>query len=241
MPSWKVIQGDAVDELSKLDENSVDLILTDPPYFKQFIHLYGEVAAVGAKILKPGGSFVAIAPHYVLPRVIADCSSHLRWHWIIDMCQLKYERQARIVQYGVYVSHKPIIWLTKGYRPIKGRQTVADAFNAFSGKLMGQVKKHHPLAQPLTFPEHCIRIAMPAPGLVVDPFVGSGGCGVVAIKHGFDFIGIDVDPECVRISREQIRQAADQNIAYEESSEGEKKDVVEQLSLSYDPPAAEAI
>ena len=29
----KLIKGDAIDELERLDDNSIDLFLTDPPYF----------------------------------------------------------------------------------------------------------------------------------------------------------------------------------------------------------------
>jgi len=37
MSENKIIQGDCIEELKKLEENSVDAIITDPPYGLSFI------------------------------------------------------------------------------------------------------------------------------------------------------------------------------------------------------------
>lgn len=41
-------------------------------------------------------------------------------------------------------------------------------------------------------------------GIVLDPFFGSGTTGVVAEKHGRQWIGIELNPEYIRISRERL-------------------------------------
>jgi site-specific DNA-methyltransferase (adenine-specific)/site-specific DNA-methyltransferase (cytosine-N4-specific) len=66
----KVIQGDCVKELKNLAADSVDLVVTSPPYADQRIHTYGGVTPDGYvkwflpiadeiyRVLKPSGSFV---------------------------------------------------------------------------------------------------------------------------------------------------------------------------------------
>lgn len=59
-----------------------------------------------------------------------------------------------------------------------------------------------------TFPpkliEPCILAGCPKGGTVLDPFFGAGTVGVVAKKHGRNYIGIEINPEYARIARERI-------------------------------------
>lgn len=62
-----------------------------------------------------------------------------------------------------------------------------------------------------TFPEGlawpCI-LAGSRPGdTVLDPFMGSGTTGAVAVKEGRDFIGIEINPEYIEMSKQRIRAA----------------------------------
>jgi hypothetical protein len=49
-------------------------------------------------------------------------------------------------------------------------------------------------------------LADPRPGLVLDPFAGSGRTGVEASRMGLDFIGIDLHPDYVEMARRAIRE-----------------------------------
>ena len=50
----------------------------------------------------------------------------------------------------------------------------------------------------------CEHDAEPVPATVLDPFCGSGTTGVVALRHGRSFIGIELNPEYVEMARERI-------------------------------------
>lgn len=52
--------------------------------------------------------------------------------------------------------------------------------------------------------EPCILAGCPENGLVFDPFTGSGTVGAVAIKHGRNFIGSELNPAYVQLARERI-------------------------------------
>ena len=50
----------------------------------------------------------------------------------------------------------------------------------------------------------CDHDAEPVPGVVLDPFCGSGTTGVVALRHGRSFIGIELNPEYIEMARKRI-------------------------------------
>jgi DNA modification methylase len=45
------------------------------------------------------------------------------------------------------------------------------------------------------------------PGVVLDPFFGSGTIGVVAENHGRDWVGIELNPDYAKLAEERIRAA----------------------------------
>ena len=50
----------------------------------------------------------------------------------------------------------------------------------------------------------CGHDSEPVPATVLDPFCGSGTTGVVALRHGRSFIGIELNPEYVGLARRRI-------------------------------------
>ena len=50
----------------------------------------------------------------------------------------------------------------------------------------------------------CDHDAEPVPATVLDPFCGSGTTGVVALRHGRSFVGIELNPEYVEMARQRI-------------------------------------
>ena len=50
----------------------------------------------------------------------------------------------------------------------------------------------------------CDHDTNPMPATVLDPFCGSGTTGVVALRHGRSFIGIELNPEYVELARKRI-------------------------------------
>lgn len=59
-----------------------------------------------------------------------------------------------------------------------------------------------------TFPpdliEPCIIIGSAPGDVVIDPFCGAGTTGLVAKRHGRDFLGIELNPEYAKIAEERI-------------------------------------
>ena len=61
-----------------------------------------------------------------------------------------------------------------------------------------------------TFPpdliEPCVLAGCPAGGVVLDPFNGSGTTGAVALKHGRDYIGIELNPEYIELTMKRLSE-----------------------------------
>ncbi len=66
---------------------------------------------------------------------------------------------------------------------------------------------HHPTQKPEALIERIV-LAFSNPGdLVFDPFMGSGTTGVVAMRSGRNFIGMENDPAYFKIAKERMKAA----------------------------------
>jgi DNA modification methylase len=65
-----------------------------------------------------------------------------------------------------------------------------------------------------TFPEEliepCILAGCPVGGTVLDPFFGAGTTGLVAVKLDRKYIGIELNPEYVKLAKERLRPVESQ-------------------------------
>jgi site-specific DNA-methyltransferase (adenine-specific) len=67
-----------------------------------------------------------------------------------------------------------------------------------------QGTKHH-ATFPEALPEICILAGSNIGDTVLDPFLGTGTCGVPALKHGRNFVGVDISSDFVKIARKRLR------------------------------------
>ena len=65
----------------------------------------------------------------------------------------------------------------------------------------------HPTVKPTDLMRYLCRLVTPPGGVVLDPFMGSGSTGKAALLEGFDFIGIEREPEYLEIARRRITAA----------------------------------
>ena len=69
------------------------------------------------------------------------------------------------------------------------------------------MKNIHPTVKPIALMRYLCRLVTPPNGVVLDPFMGSGTTGVGAVAEGFDFIGIEMDEEYLKIADARIKHA----------------------------------
>lgn len=68
-------------------------------------------------------------------------------------------------------------------------------------------KNNHPTVKPTELMRYLCRLITPPGGTVLDPFNGSGSTGKAAVLEGFNYVGIEMNPEYVAISEARIKAA----------------------------------
>ena len=65
-------------------------------------------------------------------------------------------------------------------------------------------KNNHPTVKPINLMAYLCRLITPKGGTILDPYMGSGSTGIAALLEGFNFIGMELDPEYVKIAEARI-------------------------------------
>lgn len=73
-----------------------------------------------------------------------------------------------------------------------------------------QAETDHPCERPVALYEWCIAYLPKDTKSILDPYLGSGSCGVAAIRSGCKFIGIERDPEHFANACRRIEQTVSQ-------------------------------
>jgi site-specific DNA-methyltransferase (adenine-specific) len=66
------------------------------------------------------------------------------------------------------------------------------------------VGNNHPTVKPIELMKYLIKLVTPPNGHILDPFNGSGSTGCAAVELGFDYTGIELDPNYVEIATKRI-------------------------------------
>lgn len=181
----------------EIEPETVDVIITDPPYPKEYLPLYIELARKAAIWLKPGGSLLAMVGQSYLPEIIYNLEEHLTYHWTLTYLTPG-GQAAQLWQRKVNTFWKPVLWFVKG---------------EYSGDWVGDVAKSAPNDNDKRFhdwgqSESGIADLMERftyPGqLVCDPFVGGGTVAVVALTMNRLFVGADIDLQAIQTTKERI-------------------------------------
>lgn len=86
----------------------------------------------------------------------------------------------------------------------KGRN-IYDWWEVNQVKNVSKEKTGHPCQMPLKVMENIIGL-LPKDITIIDPFMGSGTTGVACKRLGRKFVGIEIDEEYFKISRQRIEQ-----------------------------------
>src|SRR5689334_2536214 len=76
-----VVQADCLEAMRALPDGCVDAVITDPPYSKEALGLYRELAARSKAVLKLGGLMAAMCGHSYLPELYKMLGESLDYHW----------------------------------------------------------------------------------------------------------------------------------------------------------------
>lgn len=69
---------------------------------------------------------------------------------------------------------------------------------------MSYNKNTHPCVKPIQLLRYLSKLVTPPGGTILDPFMGSGSGGCAAVLEGFNYIGIEMEPEYLTIAKARI-------------------------------------
>jgi DNA methylase len=181
----KVHHGDFYEMSADIQDESIDAIITDPPYPQEFLHTWAQMAEVGMRVLKPGGWCIAYSGKMHLDEVIVMMrDAGLRFYWQIMFRQTV---QAVVHPRKVNTRYKPILVFQKP--PVTPQEAyIADVFDG-----EGVQKDRHEWQQSEGGFEFLIENFTKPGDTILEPFAGGGTCPAVAKRMSRYCIAYEID------------------------------------------------
>jgi uncharacterized protein YnzC (UPF0291/DUF896 family) len=189
----------SVADLSQyVQPDCIDCIITDPPYPKEFLPVYSDLAQFASYALKPGGSLVVMTGQSYIQEVIERlASTGLTYQW---MCAYLTPggQSPQLWERKVNTFWKPVLWFVKG---------------DYTGEWIGDVcksevnhndKSKHKWGQSESGMADIIERFTKTDQLICDPFAGGGGTAIAAMEMHRRFVGCDIDERYV-VEMEEIK------------------------------------
>lgn len=197
--------GDCLEVMAGMAAASVDLVVTDPPYFVPVVHyntrtefprslsdlsmlecFYREWFKECARVLKPTGAF------YVF------CDAHS--YPVFYALGYRHAKKQRLLVWDKAVSFTGFTWRRQHELILFGEMGETPCHKTGDGDILRHrcvpvEQRLHPAEKPVGLLRQLIKKSLPAGGVVLDPFMGSGATGVAAREEGCPFIGIERDAE----------------------------------------------
>ncbi|MDO5558684.1 MAG: site-specific DNA-methyltransferase [Oscillospiraceae bacterium] len=233
-PKLELVCSDVADALQKLEDASIDLIVTDPPYninknygnnkgmleFDEYLDFTRKWLREADRVLKKNGTiYIFMGMRYIsyiysiLEREMGyRFNSWITWYYTQGMGKTK----------GFSPRHDDILMFTKSNDfkfnldsirvPQKFYRTVNNMRGANPGNVwefshMHYCNRHrleHPTQKPEGLYERMILASSDEGDTVLDPFVGSGTALRVCQNTNRNCIGIDINPTYISMSRNRL-------------------------------------
>lgn len=100
-------------------------------------------------------------------------------------------------------------WKTGGFRRLSPERPFGDVIQSQPTRKAERMIAPHPSLKPQAFLRSIVRASLPlGQGVVLDPFAGSGSTLAAANAMDYDSVGIEKDPEYVKIARTAVDKLA---------------------------------
>ena len=207
----EIYTGNCLEIMTEMEDQSFDLCLTDPPYNAKNIGPNERKYSLGSMQL-PAEEYKRfckkwfleasrIAKTLVFTSGIANLSLYPQPDWIICWHKPAAVSFNRMGGYNVW---EPI--LIYGHKWTKKNRLPQDYLQYNTLNFKKGAEKDHPCPKPESLWEKLLVTFCPEGGSVFDPFIGSGTTAVVAKNNGRQYVGIDINPEYVEMTKGRLRQ-----------------------------------
>lgn len=195
-------------KIKKIPKESIDLIITDPPYglgkrgvdndknLDQFYSILPE----SYRVLKKNSFFITFFSTKFLPKAFKNNPFSYFWNFVL------YCPNSNVNSPIGFTKYMSCIVFKKGNPKInkKGK----DIFKDTPGKMIEPDEGfiNHPTPKPKTFIKEMLKIFSNKNDIILDPFMGSGSTGVSCKQTGRNFIGFEINEKYYNEAKERIKK-----------------------------------
>lgn len=232
-------RGDALTVLAGLPDESVDAVITDPPYNSGGRTSSERTSKTARAKYTSGGAAHTLAN---FPGENRDQHAYMRW--LTELLTESYRasrehavamvftdfRQSSVTSVALQLAGWTLSgicpWIKPASRPRNGGPKQDSEFIVWGVKgsldrsrdlympghyIASQPRKDrvHITQKPVEVMQQLVEVCPPA-GTVLDPFTGSGSTGVAALREGRQFVGIELDDHYADIANERLLQTMQQ-------------------------------
>lgn len=208
--SINIIQGNAYDLIKSILDNSIDLIVTDPPYLydkpgsgknKQYNEMMegvkDELYQEFFRVLKKVNiyQFCNIAQFQQILQAYQKYKKQLLiWHKPNGMCISQYEYY-RTIEYIWYIREKGVTF---------NKEVKRSPYYCQPLYQLSELHHLHPTVKPLNLIKKFIEVSSMPGDLIFDPFVGSGTTAVACQQLGRRFIGFEKEEKYIEVCQKRL-------------------------------------
>jgi len=218
-PSFSLSQEDAVAWLRAQPAESVDLLITDPPYESLEKHRAVGTTTRLKHSKASSNDWFAIFPNKRFPELFEAAYRVLKRdsHFYLFCDQETMFIARPVAEAAGFKFWKPIVWdkrkIGMGYH-YRARYEFVLFFEKGKRNLNDlsipdviewpRIFKGYPTEKPAQVSEVLVRQSSLPGEVVADPFMGSGSVGVAALSTGRRFLGNDIADAALKLSRERL-------------------------------------
>jgi site-specific DNA-methyltransferase (adenine-specific) len=227
--TYEIINGDCLTVLRGMQDESVDITITSPPY--NTLPIKAKPSGMWAESnLKSFGGYdkhtdAMPEPEYQqwINDVVTECLRVSKGLvWINHKTRYRKKKGIHPLQFIKHPYYCEVVWQRAGSQAFNCRKYASSHefiygfgephyWDRCNDTLLTVWKiqqvmrdKRHPCPYPLEIPKRLIESSCPRGGIVLYPFAGIATTGVAAARTGRDFIGIELSPEYCEIGRQRI-------------------------------------
>ena len=192
---WRLIAGDFRDVCAEMPAESVDMIVTDPPYPNRDLPLYGALGAVARRLLTRRGLLLVVTGQLNLPAIHALLGEHMTYGWTfrLDLPGTN----SRIMGRHLIQTWKPVLaystgtWPSGEWRSDRVISPAPDQDEHGWGQSVAPIVE---LVESFSRPD----------AIVLDTFTGGGAYGEAVLRAGRRFVGVELDAESFDTARRRL-------------------------------------
>lgn len=227
MSEIKLILGDCLEVMKSMASDSVDLVVTSPPYNLGNNHHTGNIrhSPYEDNLPEEEYRYQQLMILQEIYRVVNDTGSLFYNHknrikagisftpydwilkssWYVKQELVWFNRSQNFDKIRFYPMTERVYWLAKS--PDTKLFNSINHHDLFNWTAVGTSKEHK-----RAFPESMVSDILqcfPDAKTILDPYCGSGTVGVVCKKMKKDFIGIEISPEYMKIAEQRLKNTSE--------------------------------